>query len=408
MKFLDEIKKELRPSDLILKEVDSFIKKINESLMKSRIKARCVRGGSTAKGTFLKGDHDVDLFVVFDYSYRGKDISKALAESIKSLKPQTVHGSRDYFHIKKDNMTFEIVPVLEVKDTSNVENVTDMSPHHVAWVNERLNDNLRDDIRLTKKFCKAAKVYGAESYIQGFSGHVIDILIIHYGGFLNLLKAASKWKKKTVIDVMKHHKDALKELDKSKTYGPLIIVDPVQKGRNAAAAISEEKFERFIEASKAFLKKPSKEFFMEKTFNIEKIRTGKGNQLVIVDIVSLDGKTDVVGAKILKIHEQISRQLMLNNFTILETDWKWDKRRDAQIYFLIKEKLLSKTFVRQGPPPSKKFACIDFKAKNKDVFTKDKRLYANVERKFRTPLDLVKAIVKEDFIKEKAKKISVR
>lgn len=158
MKFLDEIREELRPNDLALKEVGLFIEKINSLLKKSKIDAKCVRGGSTAKGTFLKGDHDVDLFVIFDSSYKGKDISDMVEESIKTLNPEKVHGSRDYFHINKDNMTYEIVPVLEVKNPDDIENVTDMSPHHVAWVNKRLNDNLRDDIRLAKKFCKAQKI----------------------------------------------------------------------------------------------------------------------------------------------------------------------------------------------------------------------------------------------------------
>jgi len=66
-----------------------------------------------------------------------------LLGSIKSLKPIIIHGSRDYYHINQKGMTYEIVPVLEVKKVEDIENVTDMSPHHVEWVNKRLSDNLR-------------------------------------------------------------------------------------------------------------------------------------------------------------------------------------------------------------------------------------------------------------------------
>ena len=409
MKFLESIKDELRPDKKISKLVDEFIEKLNFNLKKNKIKATCVKGGSTAKGTFLKNDHDIDLFVVFDKAYKGKNISEELFSAIKEMSPVRIHGSRDYFHINKEGFTFEIVPVMEVKDANNIENVTDMSPKHVAWVNKKLNDKLRDDIRLTKKFMKAQKVYGAESYINGFSGHVVDILIIYYGGFLNLLKAARNWKEKTIIDVEKKMKDPLKDMDKSKTFGPLIIVDPVQPERNASAAVSKEKFEKFIEASKLFLKTPSKDFFIEKEFDIDKIKKSvkKENLLVIINAESTKGSKDVSGTKLLKCFENIEKQLTLNEFTILKSDWKWDKAKNACFYFVIKEKKLSATFERMGPPKDKKNALIEFKKKNKDTFEKNGRIYANVKRKFDSPEKFVKDLIKKDFIKDKVKKIEI-
>lgn len=408
MRFLEEIKKDIRPLDIVLIDVDLFIKKINKLLKNSKVKALCVRGGSTAKGTFLKGDYDVDLFVIFDYLYKGKDISKILINALKPLKPRSIHGSRDYFHVKRNDLMYEIIPVLEVKNPDNIENVTDMSPHHVEWVNKRLNNNLRDDIRLAKMFCKSKRIYGAESYINGFSGHVIDILVIHYSGFLNLLKAARNWTPKVVIDTEKHLKNPLKEMDESKTLGPLIIVDPVQPQRNAAAAISLEKFEKFVKAADDFLKNPSKDFFILKEFDISNIRKkNKKDIMVSLEIKALDGKTDVVGAKLVKIYEHLKKQLKLFGFTVIDSDWKWDKKKKCEMYFLIKEKELSKTFVRIGPPLIEKKDCEAFKAKNKDVFLKDKRLYANVKRKYRTPTSLIKRLIQDDSIKKKSEKIKI-
>ena len=407
--FLKKIKEELRPSDLVLKEVDEFIEKINSLLQKNSIKARCVRGGSTAKGTFLKGDHDVDLFVIFDHKYKGKDISKTLLDTITTLKVEVVHGSRDYFHYYSNSLTYEIVPVLEVKDPKDVENVTDMSPKHVNWVNKKLNDKLRDDIRITKKFCKAQKVYGAESYISGFSGHVIDILIIHYGGFIKLLDAAKDWTPKVVIDVEKHLKNPIKELDKSKTFGPLIVVDPMQSDRNAAAAVSKEKIDLFINSTKIFLENPSKDFFEEIEFDINTIeKTHKTGVLDVLEIKPLEGKIDIVGAKLLKTFEFVKKQLSEFDFTILDSDWKWDKKKDAQMYFIVEEEQLSKTFVRTGPPINEKAASTNFKKKNSDVFEKNKILYANVERKYRKPKELIKDLIKDEYIKNKVDEIKLK
>ena len=202
--LLKEVLEGLKPDERkVRKEADITLKKLNSGLKKARIKAKAVTGGSVAKGTFLKGDYDCDIFVKFDFrKYGDKDISKILGEVLKKyFKNVTrVHGSRDYYHIKdrQSEFRYELVPVLDIKKTSDAVNVTDCSPLHVSWVNKF--PKMKEEIMLTKAFMKAAKTYGAESYIKGYSGHVVDIITIYYGGFLNLLKAAAKWKHREVID----------------------------------------------------------------------------------------------------------------------------------------------------------------------------------------------------------------
>ena len=240
--FLDKIKKELRPDISVLKEVEDFVKLINREIHKNNIKAVCIPGGSVAKGTFLKGDFDVDLFVKFGTGY--SNISKLLHKILTPFNPDLVHGSRDYYQIKR-KLNYEIVPVLDITDPDKAENVTDMSPLHVQWVKNHLQKGQDDEIRLAKKFCKSINVYGAESYIKGFSGHVIDILIIHYGSFHKLLEATKKWKPKVIIDTEKYYKSSrelLFNMNQSKISGPMIIIDPILKTRNAASALSYEKF----------------------------------------------------------------------------------------------------------------------------------------------------------------------
>ena len=41
----------------------------------------------------------------------------------------------------------------------------------------------------------------------------------------------------------------------------LVIIDPVDKGRNVASAVQPQKLYDFIGAARAFLKKPSESFF---------------------------------------------------------------------------------------------------------------------------------------------------
>jgi tRNA nucleotidyltransferase (CCA-adding enzyme) len=311
MEFLEAIKKKLKPETSILADVTKTIKSTNSSLKKHKIKATCVAGGSIAKGTFIRGDFDADLFVKFDYSYKDQNISDIL-DKIISYKHERLHGSRDYFQFTKDNLNYELVPVLDIRKPEQSLNVTDMSPWHVDWVKKHIKKGQEDEIRLAKQFCKAAEVYGAESYINGFSGHVLDILIIHYGAFLNLLKATSKWKPKVIIDPEHHYKtsrDILFNINQSKIEGPMIIVDPILKTRNAASALSHEKFALFRKKAVLFLKNPSDAFFIIQKVDKTYLRKKYKKNLFIITGKATKGKDDVVGSKIVKAYKFLKAEL---------------------------------------------------------------------------------------------------
>jgi tRNA nucleotidyltransferase (CCA-adding enzyme) len=407
--LLRDVVAEIKPTDKkLFKEVDSFIKKLNTLLSKSKIKATAMVGGSMAKDTFLQGDHDCDVFVKFDYSYKDEDISAMLAEAIKTLKPETVHGSRDYYHVK-NKINYELVPVLDITDPKKAMNVTDMSPLHVAWVNK--HPGFTDDIRLAKQFCKAAGVYGAESYIKGFSGHVIDILVIHCGGFMRLLKAAQEWKDKEVIDPEKHYKkkDAMFELNRSKTDSPIIIIDPVLPERNAAAALSYEKLDIFRNAAAGFLAKPSKDAFVikEKTPAQLKKEAGK-DRLIILDVETALGKEDVEGAKALKAFQQIKNQLNFYDFTIKDAGWKWDKKKKAMFWYIIDARELVPIKKWIGPPLGEKERVENFEEKHCETFVEDGRVCTYVKRKYVKPEELVKDAIKDPLIFERVKKITMK
>jgi len=405
--ILDKVKKELKPDEKIISEVDDTVKRINSLFKKSGIKAECMKGGSIAKGTFLKDDYDVDLFVRFDYSMKNKQLSDILEKVLKKeFNIKRVHGSRDYFQFQ-NKLLFEIVPVLKINNYRKAENVTDMSPLHVDYVKKKLKRGQADDIRLAKQFCKAAKVYGAESYIKGFSGHILDLLIIYYGSFEKLLKNAIDWKPKVVIDIEKQLKDPLKELDRAKIHSPLVIVDPMQLCRNAAAALNRQKFEDFKEACKKFLQQPSKEFFKVKGISKKDVESTlkKDQELFFIEANPLKGKKDVIGAKLLKVYEFIKRSIKKNDFKITESEWEFKEK--GIFYFIVKKEVLSEKVVVRGPPLSKKEGVKRFKAKHKKTFVKGDRVFAEEKRKYRTIKPLIKHLLKEKYVKERLKRISI-
>src|SRR3989344_6507213 len=261
---MQEVLKQISPSKeeraQFSKTINSFLQKLNAQLKDGK----ALLGGSGSKDTWLAGSKDADIFIQFDfnkYASKSDQLSEVLEKHLKKafpkLKIERFHGSRDYFNVQYENITFEVIPILKIKKSEEAVNITDISPLHSIWVNKH-TVNMKDDIRLAKKFCWAYGLYGAESYIRGFSGYVIEILIAYYGSFGKLLQASLKWKEKDLVDPEKYYpkKDVQYHLNKSKLQSPLIVIDPVDKRRNAAAALNVEKFNLFKKIAKEYLKKP--------------------------------------------------------------------------------------------------------------------------------------------------------
>ena len=57
---------------------------------------------------------------------------------------------------------------------------------------KKIKGKILDEIRLAKAFCHANGCYGAESYIKGFSGYALELLVYHYGSFQKFVKAITK------------------------------------------------------------------------------------------------------------------------------------------------------------------------------------------------------------------------
>jgi len=398
LEAIEDIKPSKEYEEDILGKANSIINKINKGIKD----AKAILGGSGAKGTWLK-TFDADIFVKFNYS-KFKDKSDKLSNILeaflkKHFKITRLHGSRDYFQIKQGKFTFEIVPILGIKNASQAKNITDVSPLHSDFVLK--HKKLIDDMRLTKQFFKAADVYGAESYIHGFSGYVCEILTINYGSFLRLIKSIPGWKEGAVIDFKGYYKgkNVFAEINKSKLTSPLIIIDPVQKDRNAAAALSYEKFDMLRKRAKEFLKNPSKNFFEVKVLTEKDIKSHEKN-IIILNTIPLKRKKDVAGAKMLKAFNSIERSLADNGFEVAKSNMIWSKKNEALFYYALKSTKLSKTIELSGPPLKVKYHVLLFKKAHKKTFIKNSRIFAIEKRKFTNAGDLIKNIIKTPSVKD--------
>ncbi len=395
-----EILKEIKPSKIEEAKIKKIVKDFLDRLNRRLDKAKAIAGGSYAKGTWLKGEHDIDIFVRFkEDEDSSKKLKLALKKGFKQVKE--LYGSRHYFQVRFKDIDFEVVPVLEIKKAEEAINVTDVSFLHVEYV-KKASAKLKDEIRLVKKFCKANELYGAETHIKGFSGYVLEILVIYYGGFEKFIKWVSDWGDKVIIDPAKFYKgknEILKSLNVSKRKGPLILIDPVQKERNASAAVNKEKFLKLKELCKIY--DGDKSFFIKKEFNLEMLR-----DYFVFEINPLTGRKDVVGGKLLKAFEYMKRSLDKRGFHVLDSGWHWNKR--AYFWFKCLEVLPEKE-VHYGPFVKDGDNVERFKEKWKGyrlckgkerVYVVKERAFFDVEKYFEALLKSVNVKQKVRFIKK--------
>ena len=217
--------------------------------------------GSMAKGTNLRGALEFDIFMLFPKHYTLKDLEVLGLEWAKTaVAPHKWHvgyAEHPYLNAKVGNADVDLVPSFKITSAEEMQSSVDRSQLHTHYILRSMNEKQKDEVRLLKQFMKASGTYGAELRVGGFSGYLCELLILHYGGFAQLLHAASAWKNPK-IDVAGHY--ASKEMP-AFFDAPFIVIDPVDQKRNVAAVVSQTSLSRFIFHARSFLKRPSGKFF---------------------------------------------------------------------------------------------------------------------------------------------------
>jgi tRNA nucleotidyltransferase (CCA-adding enzyme) len=388
--ILNEILKNINPSQedikFIKESLGEFKEKLERKIKENRINAIVFVGGSFAKGTLIKKkDYDIDIFIRFDLKYKNENLSKITESLLKNMNHSVIHGSRDYFNIKiREDIFFEVVPVLEVKNPKEAQNITDLSYFHVKYLKQKVIGKISDEVKLAKVFCHANNCYGAESYINGFSGYSLELLIYYYKSFSKFIEVVSKMKQREIVDIDKLHKDkrsVMLDMNSAKLKSPIILVDPTYRQRNALAALSDETFLKFQKVCKDFLKNPSEKFFETKKIDFEK--TEKDAKKKKYEFVVLITKTDrqegdIAGSKLLKFHKHFSNEIN-KFFEIKKSGFEYDDKKSSKSFFVAKSR---KEILIQGPIKESKDNVIKFKKEHKNTFVKSGKVFAREKVNF--------------------------
>jgi len=369
--------------------------------------------GSVAKKTFLRDKKDVDIFVLFDRSVPHDSLEPSIESIMKTAFPrvgyQLSYAEHPYVRFHFEGRRIDLVPAYRISDASERLSAVDRSVLHTRFVRASLKSPMIDQVLLLKSFLRANSLYGAEIKIHGFSGYLCELLIIKYKTFPNLVRAAPKWKiqrkskgknrskggsKSTsgpvFIDIKKYYKTRSAIRAASERLGALngfVMIDPTDRDRNVAAALSPENLRRFIALCKQFLRKPSPDFFLRDPpcfeTRVARLSTVRGSHPYLITMPRPDVVDDVLWGQLQRMIKQMGEHLEDFQPKHMLAD---DSRHLVRLALILGKDTLSPSLLLEGPPMEMTKHVKSFRSSHKRAkfLIKKKRLYAVVRRPVRT------------------------
>lgn len=275
--LLKRVLEEVKPSDSEIANAKVAINEVMGRLKKLAPKnVEIILAGSVARGTHIRGNSDIDIFLLFPRSVsesvvekKGLEIGKGIVDKRRNESFIVKYAEHPYTKVVLGNrgINVDIVPAYKIKDASERGTAVDRTQLHNEFVNANLNTRQRDEVRVLKAFLKSHGIYGAEAKIEGFSGYLCEILTYHYGTFASLITAMSNLSLPLIVNTSKS-REMNNENTKSmlKLFGKrFIVVDPTDSNRNVAANVSDESLSRFMVISRNLIKNPSMDTFYRKS-----------------------------------------------------------------------------------------------------------------------------------------------
>jgi tRNA nucleotidyltransferase (CCA-adding enzyme) len=371
-KVLDEIIPSAEKRKEIHTLAEKLRKKVEAAVRTHKIKASVRVEGSVAKDTWISREPDIDIFIQLPTTLSREEFGKTALdiarEATTGSKQVERFAEHPYLEAFVDHIRVNIVPCYKVKK-GQWKSATDRTPYHTDYVKPLLDKKLRGEVRLLKQFMKGIGVYGAEIKVGGFSGYLCELLVLSYSSFVGVLKAFADFKIGQVVDYAGFYKGKERETELL-FKEPLVIIDPVDKGRNAASAVRKERLDEFIAASRLFLEAPHRRFFYPlraKPLSPERIAglmIDRDSTVVFVKLGRITAVPDVLWGQLYKTQRALRNLLLQNDFVILRGS-VWSNESDINIFIFEVEHLqLPAVKKHLGPPLERRKECNDFLRKH--------------------------------------------
>lgn len=383
---------------------DKLINIINRIANKNNIDAEAVLVGSVAKGTWLSGKADVDIFIKFPLSTSEADLKKLGLElghnCIEEMQGEHElrYASHPYITGFIEGFEIDFVPCYIIKSAEELKSAVDRTILHTEYVKANLKEKQKDEVLLLKKFMGSIHTYSAEFKVGGFSGYLCELLIIHYGSFLDVLKAASKeWRPNYKIDIENY---GTAELFSE----PLVVIDPTDKNRNVAAALKLQKMSEFIVASRNFLDDPKEGYFFDKDIaaNKNEIKTefeSRETKTLLIRFKPPEVPADALYPQIKKTENSLRGVLEREDFKVFNTDSWTDESQNVIILLEMEIWKLPQVKKHSGPFVWSKGHQHKFMEKyGAKSYVEENRWVAEIDRKYKNVEPFLNNILVENKI----------
>ncbi len=340
---LDRIVSKISPDSAqeqnLKKIADALFDRIAIELEKEGLDAEPVLVGSVSKGTYL--DPDVDIFISFDRKYDREAMVAAALKIGHSVLPDAIERYAEHPYVSGhiDDVKIDVVPCYRIEKGERIISAVDRSPLHTQYVLDNIDDSQRGQVRLLKAFMKTAGIYGSEVTTRGFSGYVCELLILEHKTFLETVKSFSASRGRYVIS------DG--PVDLKKFRDPVIIMDPVDSTRNAAAAISIENISRMRVLSREFLKAPGEEYFKRQRKPVV-TEMDRGTAIRIFRLPSMDVIQDTIYPQAERFRNILVGILGEGGFEPISSELVADDSIDVLVE--CRTPTSPKFFIHSGPP----------------------------------------------------------
>ena len=338
------------------REAERVAGAVRRSLEKQGIRAEVVIAGSLPKRTMLRGYSDIDIFVRLPTGFPRESFGELVArvgdEVFGRGRYWMRYADHPYIEAEVEGVTYSVVPSYAV-GPGEWRTPVDRTYYHLRYVEGKLRERpeLRGDVTLLKAFMRRIGVYGAEVYVKGFSGYLCELLVIHYGSLLSLFRAALKWRPPVVVDPEGHYRGSEGDLPRL-FRGPMIVVDPVDRSRNAASAVSERSLAIFISAVRAFMRRPHIEFFnVWSPAPPREVPLPPGTCLACVLFKHGREVPDIVYSQAERVARKVVRQLEIRGFEVLRWEVYSDFERSSAVVMALPHREVPRVSSRKGPEP---------------------------------------------------------
>jgi tRNA nucleotidyltransferase (CCA-adding enzyme) len=243
--------------DRLRAATEALLDRAREAVAELPVDADVMQVGSTARGTWISGDRDVDVFVRFPPEVDRERLKEFGLDVGHSVLPdgREEYAEHPYVTGEFEGFAVDLVPCYRLESATDIRSAVDRTPFHTAYLDDRLDEDLAAEVRLSKAFLKGVGVYGSDLKTQGFSGYLTELLTLEYGSFEALVGAAADWHPPVRLDPADTGSEATFD-------DPLVVIDPTDPQRNVAAVLSAENFARFQHYARAVETDPREELFL--------------------------------------------------------------------------------------------------------------------------------------------------